>query len=186
MKQLTLKHLEKAFNKRLLLLFFRCCFFFFVFFLLPILEPSIESTLKKFNDTVLHTAECMTQTICFKTGAEQHTNKWFDCERVTKKEEKSKKKEKEKKKRDARRAVSRFKRTKSDVHKLVSRQSRAEYKSNVTEEKQHYKTSSVQEKHCLTISETSLHFGTLFKWQDERKQNNQNTDKWFSFSLHFS
>ena len=46
--------------------------------------------------------------------------------------------------------------------------------------------SSVQEKHCLTISETSLHFGTLFEWQDEGKLNNQNTDKWFSFSLHFS
>ena len=46
---------------------------FFSFFLSFILEPSIESALKKFSDTVLHTAECLTRTICFKTGAERDT-----------------------------------------------------------------------------------------------------------------
>ena len=50
-----------------------------------LLETSVESALKKFNDTVLHAAECMTRTICFKTGAERDTNKWFDRECVTKK-----------------------------------------------------------------------------------------------------
>ena len=35
-----------------------------------ILETSIESALKKFSDTVLHNAECVTRTICFKAGTE--------------------------------------------------------------------------------------------------------------------
>ena len=93
-----------------------------------LLETSVESALKKFNDTVLHAAECMTRTICFKTGAERDTNKWFNHECVTKK-------------RAARRALNRFKSTKADVDKLIYKQKRAEYKSTVKEKKQHYKTS---------------------------------------------
>ena len=92
------------------------------------METSVESALKKINDTVLHAAECMTRTICFKIGAERDTNKWFDRECVTNK-------------RAARRALNRFKRTKADVDKLIYKQKRAEYKSTVKEKKQHYKTS---------------------------------------------
>ena len=76
-----------------------------------ILETSIESALKKFSDTVLHTAECMTRTICFKTGAERNTNKCFDRKRVTKK-------------RDVRRSLNRLKRTKPVVDRLTCRQKR--------------------------------------------------------------
>ena len=93
-----------------------------------ILETSIESALKKFSDTVLHTDECVTRTICFKTGAERDTNKRFNRKRVTKK-------------RDARRSLNRLKRTKPDVDRLTCRQKRAEYKSPVKEKKYHHKTS---------------------------------------------
>ena len=78
--------------------------------------------------TVLHTAECVTRTICFKTSAERDTNKRFDRKRVTKKP-------------DARRSLNRLKRTKPDVDRLTRRQKRAEYKSPVKEKKHHYKTS---------------------------------------------
>ena len=81
------------------------------------------SALKKFSDTVLHTAR-----VYFKTGAERDTNKCFDRKRVTKK-------------RDARRSLNRLKRTKPDVDRLTCRQKRAEYKSPVKEKKHHYKTS---------------------------------------------
>ena len=94
-----------------------------------LLETSVESALRKFNDSVLHAAECMRRTIWFNTGTERDTNKWFDRECVTKK-------------RDARRALNSFKRTESDVDKQIYRQKRAEYKSTVKEKKQQYKTSS--------------------------------------------
>ena len=92
------------------------------------METSIESALKKFSDTVLQSAECVTRTICFKTGAERDTNKRFDRKRV-------------RKKRDARRSLNRLKRTKLDVDRLTCRQKRAEYKSPVKEKKHHYKAS---------------------------------------------
>ena len=62
------KHLKKAFKK---LLTFR--------------KTSIESALRKFNDSVLHAAECMRRTIWVNTGTERDTNKWFDREYVQKK-----------------------------------------------------------------------------------------------------
>ena len=74
-----------------------------------ILETSIELPVKKFSDTALHTAECMTRTICLKTGAERYTNKWFD-----------------------RRTLNRVKRTKPDVDELICRQKRTDYKSVTT------------------------------------------------------
>ena len=74
-----------------------------------IFETSIELPVKKFSDTALHTAECMTRTICLKTGAERYTNKWFD-----------------------RRTLNRVKRTKPDVDELICRQKRTDYKSVTT------------------------------------------------------
>ena len=65
--------------------------------------------MKKFSDTALHTAECMIRTICFKTGAERYTNKWFD-----------------------RRALNRVKGTKPDVDGLIWRQKTTDYKSVTT------------------------------------------------------
>ena len=95
------------------------------------METSIESALKKFSDTVLQSAECVTLTICFKTGAERDTNKRFDRKRVTKKP-------------DARRSLNRLK---PDVDRLTCRQKRAEYKSPVKEKKHHY-TTSVHQAMC--------------------------------------
>ena len=65
--------------------------------------------------------------IWFSTATERDTNNWLDRECLTRK-------------RDARRALTRFKRTKSDVDKQIYRQKRAEYKSTVKEKKQQYKT----------------------------------------------
>ena len=93
-----------------------------------LLETSIESALRTFNDSVFHAAECLRRTIWFNTGTERGTNKWFDRKCVTKK-------------RDARRALNRFKKTKSDVDKQIHRQKRAEYKLTVKEKKQQYKAS---------------------------------------------
>ena len=87
-----------------------------------LLETSVESALRKFNDSVLHAAECMRRTIWFNTGTERDTNKWFDRECVTKN-------------RDARRALNHIRRTESDADKQIYRQKRAEYESKVKEKK---------------------------------------------------
>ena len=88
-----------------------------------------------------------------KQALNETRNKWFDCEcgAHTKKE----------KKHDARRAVNRFKRTKSDAGKLICRQKRAEHKSNVTEEKQHYKT-SVQFSSRKALSDNKRNISTFW------------------------
>ena len=120
------------------------------------METSIESALKKFSDTVLHTAECMTRTICFKTGAERDTNKCFDRKRVTKKC-------------DVRRSLNRLKRTKPEADRLTCRQKRAEYKSPVKEKKHHYKT-SVHQAVCGNKLNSSKLWVILQKERQRRTQ----------------
>ena len=95
--------------------------------------------------------------IWFSTATERDTNNWLDRECLTRK-------------RDARRALTRFKRTKSDVDKQIYRQKRAEYKSTVKEKKQQYKTSVHQP---LTTNEIALNFVILSEEHDKGKPNNQ-------------